>query len=136
MEFISHLRDRLEAQSESSSVSSFDLSHFKKSLEIIGKNSQKGANSLYASDAEFLKQSLKVIELLEPDENPILVLKSFTRFSSIEKSNDSSHSAEAFDKTRAYLSQDSSTDCDPSDLDEAANAVDHKIFRLQESQSL
>ncbi len=132
LEFITQLKNRLDTQTDTE----FDLSHFKSSLDTMEKNSKKGANALYLSDGQFLKQSQLVIDELEPHENPVQVLKGFLRFASIEKSNEKEHSAEEFAKTRSYINKESSLECDPVDLDEAANVIEQKIFHLPFAEEL
>ena len=132
MSFVTRLRDRLDAAANSE----LTLVEFKSALQSLDKESRKGAGMLYPTELHFMSQNLKLVDELEPNEDPILVMKSFMQFASIEKCKEDSKSVEEFESTRTYINRDSSLASDPDDLDDAARFVDEKIFHSQERVDL
>jgi hypothetical protein len=128
LDFLSKLQNRLQ-QEVSSDMTGKNI---KSDLEFIEKNNLKGSNPLFATDAKFVKESIVLVDQLEPTENPMIVLKKYMFFASVEKTKP----VIDFQNSRSYINHGSSLTADPDDLDEAADAVESKIFSHPDSEEI
>lgn len=128
LDFVSRLQGRVQ-QEPSTEISLLEV---KLDLEFLLKNNQRGSNAFFASETPFLKDSIELLDSIEPMENPIQVLKNYLEFSSIEKPK----SVREFEMNRSYINHSTSISADPDDLDDAATTVEHKIFSHQDSENL
>jgi hypothetical protein len=125
LDFVSKLQNRLE-QEVSTDLTSKNI---KTELEFIQKTNLKGSNPLFVTDSKFVDQSIILIDQLEPTENPIIVLRKYLFFASIEKTKPVSE----FQNSRSYINHGASVTADPDDLDDAADYVENKIFSHHEA---